>query len=56
MVNEIYRLEVMIEDLRRLRKECEPKRQENPRYHAYSSAVSSLKKLVESLRQEQDGP
>ena len=42
MANDIHRLEVMIEDLRRLREKCEPKRQDNPRYHAYSSAVVSI--------------
>jgi len=42
MVIDIQRLVVMVDDLRRLRGQCEPKRQDNPRYHAYCLAVSSL--------------
>ena len=35
-----------------MRDKCEPKVNTNPRYHAYSLAVSSLLKVISSLRAE----
>lgn len=40
------RLEQTIEELRRMRQECEPKSNSNPRYLRYSNAVSALLWIV----------
>ncbi len=49
-MTDVQRLESMIEELRRLRDDCEPKSNQKTRYHRYSSAVSALLWLVEDLR------
>ena len=50
--DDIARLNAMVEELRRMRNGCEPKNQHNPRYHAYSMAVSSLNRVIGDIRQE----
>lgn len=46
-------LERMIEDLRRMRyRLCEPRNRDNPRYHAFSRAISALLKVTDDLRAE----
>jgi hypothetical protein len=35
----------MIRELRRRREVCEPKQNSNPLYHAYSLAISAIKKV-----------
>ncbi len=49
----IDRLQRMIEDLRRLRNECEPKSNQNPRYLRYSNAVSGLLWIISDLQAEE---
>lgn len=50
---DIGKLEEMAEEIQRIRERtCEPKRNDNPRYHALSSAVSSLRKAAEDMRRE----
>ncbi|MET9301054.1 hypothetical protein ABZX66_17170 [Micromonospora aurantiaca] len=43
------RLQQMIEDLRRMRLQCEPKSNQNPRYLRYSTAVSALRWIIDDL-------
>ncbi|WP_157099674.1 hypothetical protein [Microbispora sp. ATCC PTA-5024] len=43
----------MIDELRRLRNQCGPRSNQNPRYLRYSSAVSALLWIIEDLRKEQ---
>jgi len=45
----------MIDDLRRLRNECEPKSNQNPRYLRYSNAVSSLLIISDLQAEEAQG-
>ncbi len=49
-MEDVQRLQDMIEELRRQRNECEPKSNQNPRYLRYSNAVSALLWLVDDLR------
>jgi hypothetical protein len=48
-LDQIARLKEMISQIRSMRSECIPKNNSNPRYHAYSSAVSSLQKVIKEL-------
>jgi hypothetical protein len=52
-MTDIERLQRMIADLRRLRNECEPKSNQNPRYLRYSNAVSSLLWIISDLQTEE---
>jgi hypothetical protein len=52
-MSDIERLRRMIEDIRSLRDKCEPKNNQNPRYHRYSLAVSSLLWVVSDLQAEE---
>ena len=54
-MTDVERLERMIEELRSLRNKCEPKTRENPRYHAYSRAVSALREIIADLTAEESG-
>lgn len=45
-------LQEVIVRLRRMREECEPKSNHNPRYHKYSLAVSALRWIIDDLAQE----
>jgi hypothetical protein len=45
-------LQEMIDQLRRMRDECEPKSNQNPRYLRYSNAVSALRWIIEDLARE----
>ena len=49
----IERLQRMIDDLRRLRNECELKSNQNPRYLRYPNAVSSLPWIISDLQAEE---
>jgi len=40
----------MIDDLRRIREACEPKRNDNPRYHAISAAISQLNRAIADMQ------
>jgi phosphatidylethanolamine-binding protein (PEBP) family uncharacterized protein len=51
-MDDVSRLEQMIDELRRQRGSCHPKTPANTRYHRYSMAVSALRWLVEDLRAE----
>ena len=51
-MDEITQMQRMIDDLRRLRNQCEPKSNENPRYFHYSNAISHLKWLISDLPAE----
>jgi len=42
----------MIDDLRRMREQCEPKSNQNPRHLRYSNAVSALKWIIENVATE----
>ena len=56
MDHDIATLERMTEDIRRIRyRTCEPKENTNRRYHALSSAVSSLLRATDDRRAE-DAP
>ncbi|MGN9915839.1 hypothetical protein [Micromonospora palomenae] len=46
------RLQRMIEELRRMREQCEPKSNQNPRYLRYSNAVSALRWIIDDLAKE----
>jgi hypothetical protein len=48
-LDQIARLKEMISQIRDMRSECLPKNNSNARYHAYSSAVSSLQKVIKDL-------
>lgn len=52
-MTDIERLQRMIDDLRRLRNECEPKSNQNPHYLRYSNAVSSLLWIISDLQAEE---
>jgi hypothetical protein len=50
---DLGRLESIAQEIRRIRERtCEPKRNSNARYHALSSAVSSLDKAIADMRAE----
>jgi hypothetical protein len=50
---DIDTLKRMIEDIRSIRdRTCEPKTNENPRYHALSMAISGLNKAIGDMRME----
>ena len=56
MEHDIASLERMIEEIRRIRyRTCELKENTNRRYHALSSAVSSLLRAIDDMRAE-DAP
>ncbi|MGH3847208.1 MAG: hypothetical protein ACRDS0_38180 [Pseudonocardiaceae bacterium] len=46
------RLQRMIDELRQMRQQCEPKSNQNPRYLRYSNAVTSLRWIINDLAQE----
>jgi hypothetical protein len=46
------RLHEMIDALRRMREQCEPKSNQNPRYLRYSNAVSALRWIIDDLAKE----
>ena len=46
------RLHEMIDELRRMREQCEPKSNQNPRYLRYSNAVSALRWIIDDLAEE----
>jgi hypothetical protein len=48
-LDQIACLKEMITQIRDMRSECAPKDNSNSRYHAYSSAVSSLQKVIKDL-------
>jgi hypothetical protein len=52
MSDDRNRLELMIVDLRRMRNSCEPKNNSNPTYHAYSAAVSAIRRVINDLPKE----
>ncbi|MBB4755078.1 hypothetical protein [Actinoplanes lobatus] len=45
-------LQEMIDQLRRMRNECEPKSNQNPRYLRYSHAVTALRWIIDDLARE----
>jgi len=47
------KLRQMIEELQRMRESCEPKRPDNPRYNAYSRAVSSIRFVISDIEAEE---
>jgi len=47
------RLNEMVDQLRSMREQCEPKSNQNRRYHRYSSAVSSLLWIIDDVTREQ---
>jgi hypothetical protein len=50
---DVRRLEQMISELQAMRTRlCEPKDKSNPRYHAFSLAVTNLRKAADDLRSE----
>jgi hypothetical protein len=50
MDQDIARLRRMIEEIRQIRERtCDPMPNQNPRYHALSSAVSSLDKAAKDM-------
>lgn len=51
-MNHEDRLQRMIEELRRMRQQCEPKSNQNPRYLRYSNAVSALRWIIDDLARE----
>jgi hypothetical protein len=46
------RLHEMINELRRMREQREPKSNQNPRYLRYSNAVSALRWIIDDLAKE----
>lgn len=42
----------MIDELRQMREQCEPKSNQNPRYLRYSNAVTSLRWIINDLAKE----
>ena len=51
-MSDLKRLQAMIDELRRQRKSCEPKNNQNPRYLRYSNAVSALLWIIDDLQAE----
>ncbi|MEU8118694.1 hypothetical protein AB0C21_08280 [Spirillospora sp. NPDC049024] len=49
---DLERLQSMIDELRRMREECEPRSNQNPRYLRYSNAVSALRWILDDLAKE----
>lgn len=52
-MTDIERLQGMIDELRRSRRSCELKNNQNPRYFRYSNAVSALLWIVDDLKPEE---
>jgi hypothetical protein len=53
---DVKRLAEMADQLRSMRyRLCEPKANTNPRYHAFSQAVSSIDKVIASIGAEEAG-
>lgn len=53
MDEDINRLRHTVEELRTMRSRlCEPRNNSNPRYHAFSAAISFLLKVTDDLRAE----
>lgn len=50
---EIAKLKAIIDDLRRIRETCEPKRNDNPRYHAISAAISQINRAIADMRADE---
>lgn len=50
------RLRAMIDELRRIREQCEPKSNQNSRYLRYSNAVSALRSIINDLTTERETP
>jgi hypothetical protein len=46
------RLHRMIDELRQMREQGEPKSNQNPRYLRYSNAVSALRWIIDDLAKE----
>jgi hypothetical protein len=46
------RLQRMIDELRQMREQCEPKSNQNARYLRYSNAVTSLRWIIDDLSKE----
>jgi hypothetical protein len=46
------RLQRIIDELRQMREQCEPKSNQNPRYLRYSNAVSALRWIIDDLTKE----
>jgi hypothetical protein len=42
----------MIDELRQMREQCEPKSNQNARYLRYSNAVTSLRWIIDDLSKE----
>jgi hypothetical protein len=53
--NNVRRLQAMVDELRAMRADCEPKSNLNPRYLRYSNAVSALTWIADDLRREEIG-
>ncbi|MGW1453309.1 hypothetical protein ACWCO3_34575 [Micromonospora sp. NPDC002411] len=51
-MNQEDRLRQIVEELRRMREQCEPKSNQNPRYLRYSNAVSALLWIIDDLAKE----
>jgi hypothetical protein len=51
-VTDEQRLQDMIDQLRRMREQCAPKSNQNPRYLRYSNAVSALRWIIDDLARE----
>ena len=54
VIDEVTAMQRMIDDLRTMRLQCEPKSNSNPRYLRYSNAISALKWLIEDVQAEGD--
>ena len=52
VVTEQEHLLQMIDELRRMRERCEPKSNQNPRYHRYSSAISALLWIIDLAKEQ----
>ena len=55
-MDDVAKLEQMIDELRRQREHCQPKTPANTRYHRYSMAVSALRWLVVDLQRRDREP
>jgi hypothetical protein len=51
-VTDEQKLQQMIDELRRMREQCEPKSNQNPRYLRYSNAVSAIRWVIDDLVKE----
>ena len=52
---DLRRLQTMVDEIRAMRAECEPKSNLNPRYLRYSNAVLALNWIADDLRREEAG-